>query len=97
MKGMYFIKNKKDFINFCKTHDGYRTKSDDYGPNEGNSRFIKHPPASYPCYAYTMVSDWGLEEEEINYLYFSEIALMFGSLGGFERIHQEGEEKDKEK
>lgn len=45
-----------------------------------NNRWNLHEPTAYPCYAFTVVEDWGMEELRPEYLYAADIDLMASDL-----------------
>lgn len=61
---MYLIKDKEDFKKFQDEHI---------------SSFVEKPK-EFPCYAYFIVTSWGMEEDTAHYLYKEDLLEMLDKL-----------------
>ena len=68
---MKLLKTQLAYRRWSTGRDGWDTYGD---------RWENRAPTLYPCWAYTVVSDWGMEELEPRYLYAADVALMLNDL-----------------
>lgn len=68
---MKLLTNERQYRRWATGKDGWDTYK---------TRWRNMAPTQYPAYAYTIVSDWGMEETEPRYLYLSDVCEMVESL-----------------
>ena len=92
-RGIYLLQNEKEFVEFCKKIDNYNCGKEEISQEsyQGFSGFINHPPLHYPCYVYLTVRNWVNEEEDVNYLYSSDVRLMLSLLDSSESLKRKKE------
>ena len=71
---MKLLANERDYKRWATGRDGWDTYK---------SRWRSEAPTQYPCWAYTVVRDWGMEEERPMYLYLADTESMHVALQSF--------------